>query len=248
MSAQTQLSISPIPPAKLRANVPRRNADRIYVARRALDTRTRRDAYDLRHRSYLASSYIDPRPDGLFSDHYDSLPSSHTMVVYQQEKAVAAVRVCFLSSDSLNAAPAGTTFPAEVSALLADLPRRGGKPQGAEITRLVRSPAAENNQGLVFLLLRLAGYLALQEDVPLLMSCVRQNHVPFYRRIGCHTASGLRPYPGLKCPMQLLACPRENYDEACAAFPIMNPFAGPEDGFDGFMEGKSVIMPLLPGA
>ena len=248
MIAQAQLSAPPAFPARLRANVASRNSERVYVARRALDAQTRRDAYDVRHRSYLSSGYIDPRPNRLFSDHYDSLPSSHTMVVYQHEEAVAAVRVCFLSLGSLSASPAGVTFPEEVAGLLADLPRRGGRPQGAEITRLVRSPAAENNQGLVFLLLRLAGYLALQEDVPLLMSCVRQNHVPFYRRIGCRTASGLRPYPGLKCPMQLLACPRENYDEACAAFPIMNPFAGPAGGFDGFLEGKSVIMPLFPGA
>lgn len=248
MFAQTQLVPPPAFPARLRANVASRNADRVYVARRALDVRTRRDAYDLRHKSYLSSGYIDPRPDRLFSDHYDLLPTSHTMVVYQYEEAVAAVRVCFLASDSLDASPAGVTFPDEVGGLLAELPRRGRKPQAAEITRLVRSPAAENNQGLVFLLLRLAGYLALQEDVPLLMSCVRQNHVPFYRRIGCRTASGLRPYPGLKCQMQLLACPREDYDEACASFPIMNPFAGPADSFDGFMEGESVMMPLFPGA
>lgn len=236
------------PSARLRANVARRNSDRTYIVRRALDAETRRDAFALRHASYLASDYIDPRPDGLFSDRYDLLPTSHTMVVYQAEQAVAAVRVCFLSSDSLDAAPAGTTFPEEVGGLLAALPHRAGKPQAAEITRLVRSPAAENNQGLVFMLLRLAGYLALQEDVPLLMSCVRQNHVPFYRRIGCNTASGLRPYPGLKCPMQLLACPRENYDEACSTFPIMDPFAGPADAFDGFMDGRAVSMPLIPGS
>jgi hypothetical protein len=240
--------LTPPPMTRLRANVARRNSDRSYVVRRALDPQTRRDAYALRHASYLASGYIDARRNGLFSDRYDLLPSSHTIAVYQDERAVAAVRVCFLSSGNLDTAPAGTTFPDEVGNLLAALPRRRGKPQAAEITRLVRSPSAENNQGLVFLLLRVAGYLALQEDVPLLMSCVRQNHVPFYRRIGCNTASGLRPYPGLKCAMQLLACPRENYDEACATFPIMDPFAGPADAFDGFMAGSSVVMPLIPGS
>lgn len=234
-----------IPTIRLRANVARRNSDRTYVVRRALDATTRRDAYALRHASYLASDYIDARPDGLFSDRYDRLSSSHTIVVYQDERAVASVRVCFLSSNTLDASPAGVTFPEEVAGLLADLPRRRGRAQAAEITRLVRSPAAENNQGLAFLLLRLAGYLGLQEDVSLVMSCVRQNHVPFYRRIGLIPSSDPRPYPGLKCPMQLLAYPMENYHEARAAFPIMDPYAGPADSFDGFMAGKSVIMPLI---
>jgi hypothetical protein len=236
------------PPAgllpRLRANVAHRNLDRTYTVRRALDPQTRRDAYAVRYASYFNSGYIDARPDRLFSDRFDSLPSAHTIVIYQDGKAVASVRVCFLSSQDLTVAPAGLTFPEEVGELLRDLPARNGKPQAAEITRLVRSPAAENNQGLVFLLLRVAGYLSLQEDVPMLMSCVRQNHVPFYKRIGCRVASDLRPYPGLKCPMQLLACPRANYDEARAAFPIMDPYAGYSDNFDGFMAGKLVTLPL----
>jgi hypothetical protein len=248
MTYLTTLPPTSMQPIRLRANVASRNSDKTYVVRRALDADTKRDAYALRHASYLASNYIDARPNGLFSDRFDHLPSSHTTVIYQDERAVGAVRVCFLSSDNLDAAPAGVTFPDEVARLLKGVPRRKGRPQAAEITRLVRSPAAENNQGLVFLLLRVAGYLAVQEEVPLLMSCVRQNHVPFYRRIGCLTASGPRPYPGLKCPMQLLACPRANYDEACAAFPIMDPFFGPPDSFDGFMAGRSVRMPLIQGA
>jgi hypothetical protein len=234
--------VSPV--AKLRANVASRNSHRIYTARSAVNAQTRRDAYEVRYTSYLNSGYIDLRPDGLFSDEYDLLTSSHTVVVYEDEKPIASVRVCFLSSDNIDAAPAGVAYPEEVSKLLAGIPKRPTKPQAVEITRLVRSPAAENNQGLVFLLLRLAGYFALQEDVQLLMSCVRQNHVPFYRRIGCSTMSDLRPYPGLKFSTQLLACPRRNYDDARASFPIMDPMGGPPDSFDGFMSGRPISMPL----
>lgn len=232
--------------ARLRANIPVRNADRQYVLRRAVTSAIKRDAYGLRHQSYLHGGYIDPRPDGLFLDRFDPLPTSQTIVVYENRLPVASVRVCFFSRDNVTTAPAGVTFPDEVSELLDGLPAHRGRVQGAEITRLVRSPAAENNQGLVFLLLRAAGYVALQEDVPLLISCVRQNHVAFYRRIGCYPAGDLRPYPGLKCPMQLLACPRESYDDARAAFPIMDPMAGPASAFDGFMQGRPVIASILP--
>lgn len=235
------------PPVRLRTNVGSRNTDKSYVIRRALDAQTRRDAYALRHASYSESGYIHPQPGGLFSDKYDRLSTSHTTVVYDMGRAVAAVRLCFFSSHNLEAAPAGATFPDEVGQLLAATPYRKGKPQAAEITRLVRSPAAENNQGLVFLLLRVAGYLILREDIPVVMMCVRQNHVPFYRRLGCNVVSGPKPYPGLKCMMQLLEYPREAYDEARASFPIMDPHAAPADCFDGFLAGKSVVMPLLHG-
>lgn len=235
----------PTPAIRLRANVAKRCGDKTYVIRRALDAQTRRDAYELRHASYSASGYIDPQPNGLFWDKYDHLGTSQTSVIYDIGRAVAAVRLCFFSSHSLEAAPAGATFPDEVGRLLAAVPHRKGRPQAAEITRLVRSPAAENNQGLVFLLLRIAGYFILREDIPVVLMCVRQNHVPFYRRLGCNIVSGPKPYPGLKCMMQLLEYPREAYDEARASFPIMDPHAGPADCFDGFMAGKSVTMPLL---
>lgn len=245
---QQQFPLStPAPvPARLRANVASRNAERSYTVQRALDQNTRRDAYSLRYRSYLNSGYIDHRPDGLFTDDYDLLSSSHTVVVYQDEKPVASVRVCFLSANNIETAPAGSAYPDEVGGLLAGLPKRPGKHQALEITRLVRSPEAENNQGLVFLLLRLAGYFAIQEDVQLLFSCVRQNHVPLYRRMGNSVVGDLRPYPGLKFSTQLLACPRAAYDEARAAFPIMNPMSGSSDSFDGFMSGRAVTVPLCP--
>jgi hypothetical protein len=233
-----------VPAPRLHTNVANRNLDRTYIVRRALDTKTRRDAYELRHNSYLNSGYLDPRPDGLFSDSFDLLASSHTAVVYEGERPVASVRVCFLSSDDIAAAPAGLTYPKEVSSLLAGLPRHPGKPQAVEVNRLVRSPAAENDQGLVFLLLRVAGYFALLEEVPLMVCCVRQNHVLFYRRIGCYKVGDLRPYHGVKFSTELLACPRKNYDEARATFPILDPSAGPPDSFAGFMSGHPVRMPL----
>src|SRR5690242_18936726 len=102
-----------VPAARLHANVAGRSLDRAYVVRRALDAKARRDAYELRHNSYLNSGYLDPRPDGLFSDSFDLLASSHTAVVHESERPVASVRVCFLSSGDIAAAPAGLTYPKE---------------------------------------------------------------------------------------------------------------------------------------
>lgn len=233
--------------SRLRSNVAQRNIDRTYTARLASNPEVRRDAYELRHTSYSRSGFIEARPDGLFSDKYDRLPSAHTIVVYDDGRAVGSVRVCLLDIDDIDAAPAGVTFPEEVRELLFGLPRRPGRAQAAEITRLVRSPQAENDQGLVFLLLRAAGYIVLEQDVQLVLSCVRRNHVPFYRRLGNHIASDFRPYPGLNCQMQMLACPRAKYDATRAAFPILDPFAGGEDHSREFLAGAPVEMTLIPG-
>lgn len=231
-------------PARLRANVARENIDNIYTARLAITAKTRRDAYRIRHSSYLNSGYIDPRPDGLFSDEYDLQPTSQTAVVYKNDRPLASVRVSFFSYDTLESAPIGTVYAKEVGELLVGLPSYAGRYQAAEVNRLARSPEAENDQALVFLLLRAAGYLAIQQNVLFLMSCVRQNHVAFYRRIGCYVASEPRPYSGIRTTNQLLVCPRARYDEACAAFPIMDPRAGQPGSFDGFMSGRAVMMPL----
>ncbi len=116
----------------------------------------------------------------------------------------------------------------------------------AEITRLVRSPDAANNQGLVFLLYRLAGDLVIKNDIRVILSSVRRNHMPFYRRIGFVDVAGPRAYPGLNCPMHLLSCSRTEYDRVRMAFPLMNPAASPTGTFDGFENGRAVSMPLIP--
>lgn len=236
-------------PAKLRANVASWNTNRTYTVCRALSPSARRDAYELRHRCYLNGGYIDARPDGLLSDDYDLLPTSHTVVIYEHGTPIGSVRGSFLSIDDIDAVPAGAAYPDEVRRLLAPLPKYRGKPQAMEINRLVRSPAAENNQGLVFMLLRAAGCLALDADVQLLLSCVRQNHIPFYRRMGNDVASELKAYSGFKLSTQLLACPRVKYDEVRAAFPIMDPMAwsaDPADTLHQFMSGNAVKMTLAP--
>lgn len=231
----------------IRSNVTSRSRGRIYTAVVALDADVRRDAFALRHSSYLDSGFIEPRPGGLFHDEFDNLENAATIVVYDGARAVASVRVCFISR-AVREAPAHHAFPDEVDAILATAPRSRKGIEVAEITRLVRSPDEANNQGLVFLLYRLAGGLAIKNDVRIILSSVRSNHIPFYRRIGFVDVVGPRAYPGLNCPMHLLKCSRAEYDRVRAAFPLMNPDAAPQGTFDGFESGRAITMPLAPVA
>ena len=131
------------------------------LARLALDRQTKEDAYRIRYDSYLASGFIEPNETRLFQDLYDDLPNCQTIVLYDEGVPLASVRTCTLAFGSGQRSPAMDVYPKEVSALLGQKPTSGVGGRGIETTRLVRSPAAENNQGLVLLLYRLAGYIGM---------------------------------------------------------------------------------------
>jgi hypothetical protein len=216
-----------------------------YSARLAVDLPTKLDAYRLRYDSYLASGYIQANEAGLFQDPYDELPNCHTIVIYDEGVAAASVRTCMLAFGSRQRSPASDAFPEEVRKLLNEQSTIGVGARGIETTRLVRSPAAENNQGLVFLLYRMAGYVGMTAHTQILLACVRKNHAPFYKRLGYEAVTEPRPYPGLNCPMQLMSCTRQRYDEVRQAFPVIDPFAGATDSLDGFLAGEPVSLSLV---
>ncbi len=215
-----------------------------YEARLACDVVTRRDVYSLRYRSYVAAGHIEPNETGLFSDSYDEMPNCKSVVIYQDGVAAASVRTCTLAYGSSARSPAADTFPEKVQELLSGSTGIGHGQRGIETTRLVRSPEAENNQGLVFLLYRMAGYIGMMNHTQVLFACVRQNHVPFYRRLGYAPVTEPRSYPGLICPMQLLVCTRERYDEIRQSFSVIDPYAGTTGSLDGFFAGEPVSLRL----
>lgn len=240
----THITTSTSQPVK--PNLAATSRGKTYRAAIACNESVRQDAFALRYASYLDSGFIEARPEKSFSDLYDELPNSTTIVVYDEERAVASVRVCFVSR-KVQKSPCYQAFPNEVASILAESPVSKKNVEIAEITRLVRSPDSANNQGLVFLLYRLAGHLVLRNDVQVILSSVRRNHIAFYRRIGFVDVAGPRAYPGLTCPMHLLQCSRTEYDRVRRAFPLMDPDATPLETFDGFAAGRQISIPLMVG-
>jgi hypothetical protein len=216
-----------------------------YSARLALDLQTRQDAYKLRYDSYLTSGYIEPNEARLFQDPYDDLPNCQTIVIYDEGVPAASVRICTLAFGSGQRSPASDAFPEEVRQLLSPQSTIGVGGRGIETTRLVRSPTAENNQGLVFLLYRMAGYVGMTAHSQILLACVRRNHAPFYRRLGYQPVTEPRPYPGLNCPMQLMSCTRRRYDEIRSVYPVIDPYAGTTGPLDEFLSGEDVSVSLV---
>ena len=155
-----------------------------FAARSARDPRTRSDAFRLRHLCYSSKGYIDSRPNRQFSDEYDSVSDNTTVVLYKEEQAVGSVRVCAMAPHARRRKtrhlPVAHVFPTDMQALLKD------RSKAVEINRLVCHPDHDHSPGLVFMLMRMADYVIRQQDPDFVTSCVRSNHVSFYKRLNLY--------------------------------------------------------------
>jgi hypothetical protein len=242
-----QTTMTAARPAPLR-HIGRNITDRGYEARLATDAVTRRDAFALRYRSYHAQGHLAANDTGLLFDKFDDLPTTKIAVVYADGKAVGSIRTCFLRPGPGTMSPCREVYPDEVEGLLvkagAAHPATRGF-EGVEVNRMVRAPEAADDQGLVFMLYRLAGYLALQADFRVIVTCVRGHHLPFYRRLKFTEAGPPKLYPGLTCPMVLLEIGRANYDAMRQGFRLMDPHAGEAGLLDGLEQGLPVRPALV---
>ena len=222
-------------------NLGRNIRDRGYTARLTVDAATKREAYALRYRSYYSQGHTAYSETGLLMDEFDELATTRTVVVYDDGKAVGSIRTCLLRRGTETMSPCRRAYPREMDALLEAVgPERQGF-DGVEVNRMVRAPEAADDQGLVFMLYRLAGYLALTCDFRVLVTCVRQHHVPFYKRLMFEQAGDAKVYPGLTCPMVLLKISRSRYDEMRQGFRLMDPDAGQAGILNGLANGDFVI-------
>jgi len=207
-------------------------------ARFALDRQTKRDAFKLRHLSYHSNGYIDARADGEFSDPYDFVPSNRTVVIYDDTRPVASVRVCFMDPSSSNPTardlPVAHVFPDEFPGLL-----KPGE-RAVEINRLVCHPDQGHNQGLVFILFRMVGFMIQHHNPDFVASCVRSNHVGFYKKLRFEPIAGPREYTGLKFMTNFLICRRANYEMVSRTIPILSIAPAAQDHYDSLLCGESV--------
>ena len=208
-----------------------RTAGTNLTARLAMDDQTRADAYAIRHASYLSGGYIDPRPDGLFSDADDLLPNSRCVVVYKENRPVASVRLCTLDYTpgliGWDEIPASRIFPDEVAQLAANVPHdRPAKLM--EINRLVRHPDYATDYQLSFVLFRFVYFMVREDEADMTLSCVRRNHTPFYKRLHFEYVACLRRYAGVKFETNLMACYDTQYDDVAKDTPFVGNLAGEE--------------------
>lgn len=230
--SQTQPGQAPNTPGKL-------------TARLALDPKTRTQVYALRHQSYVASGYLDPRPTGLYTDPYDDMPNCLSLLIYRQNIPAASMRLCTLDLDPAKPdwrdIPALHIFENEIKTLLA-----GGAKKTIEITRLVRHPDYADDSQLVFVLFRFISFLMAHFAADLALNCVRRNHAAFYKRLGFETVAPPRAYPGLKFSTALMVFPRARHQDVLNTHEFLNAGAIENGGYDGLIRGETV--PVFPPA
>ncbi len=223
----------------------RRSDPAQLTARLALDRKTKQDCYKLRYLSYFAEGYIEPRRSKAYSDEYDDQPDVQTVVIYKGDHAVASTRVCVLKRGAdgrmSGGVPAQHMFADEVAGLLQ---ANSAKPISSvvEINRLVRHPDMAEDKTLVFLLFRLAGYLILQQDPGMVVSCMRRNHIPFYTRLRFRELAGARLYHGLKFSTHLLGCMREQYDMVRRMVPVLDVKGEGQERYGRLSRGETVAV------
>ncbi len=213
------------------------------TARLALDERTKADAYAVRHDSYLSGGFIDPRPDGQFSDADDLKPNNQCVVIYQYGQPVASVRLCLLdlvtTEPGWDEIPALRIFPEEVTALALNT-APGRLSRLIEINRLVRHPDYADNYQLVFVLYRFVSYLLMSANADLMLSCVRRNHTPFYKRMHFEYVAGPRRYAGVSFETNLMACTMGGVELIRKEMPIVGADSRSIDSYAALMAGETV--------
>jgi hypothetical protein len=230
--------------ANIHARIPRPQiVNSGLTAKLALDDETKADAYAVRHASYLSGGFIDPQPDGLFFDADDLKPNSQSIVIYQWGEPVASVRMCTLDLTpglkDWDEIPAARIFPEAIAQLGASV-THGRPARLTEINRLVRHPDFANNYQLVFVLFRFVSYLLTQNSADMMLSCVRRNHTPFYKRMHFEYVDGPRRYAGVKFETNLMACPEVCFDMIRTEIPIVGADASTNHSYSPLMQGKPV--------
>ncbi len=213
------------------------------TARLALDEATRAEAYAIRHASYLSGGFIDPMPGGLFSDADDAKPSSTSLVIYKNGRPVASTRLCILDYTpglaGWDEIPASRIFPEAVATLAANVPHnRPAKIM--ESNRLVRHPDYATDYELVFVLYRFVSYMLIQTNADMLLSCIRRNHIPFYKRMHFEYVDGPRRYAGVKFETSLMACSKVNMDRIRADIPMIGADQKSREGYAALLDGQIV--------
>ncbi len=120
-------------------------------------------------------------------------------------------------------------------------PNGAKHPRAIEINRLVRHPDFSKDYELVFVLFRFATYMTLHHQTDVMLSCVRRNHMPFYRRIiKLDDIAGPRRYAGVKFETHLMACDRSKYESVVQDVPIFNSNKITQGGYDDLFRGEAV--------
>ena len=187
--------------------------------KRAHSCAMRDEIYALRYRAYRKEEAIEANNIEAFEDQYDHQPNNVLWALTLDEKVVGSIRTTWFDPADPHPIPEMHAYSEEISRLV---------PFGVRMlsgNRLVTEPtlAAMSAQFVFFLLMH--HMVVAQKRADWAVAAARINHLAFYRRVlRLERASEGKPYPGLCCPMYLMACDfKANIDSVMEKMPQLKP-------------------------
>ncbi len=143
------------------------------------DRKSLNTAFHLRYQAYLGVDAIDQNKEELLFDDYDFLPNSFVHLVWFEGKAVATVRSCIFSDEYNWSKTEGIRyFPKDATT------KFGCQTRLLESNRFAVAPDFQGRQSLFaqLLLFRVHALNSFVHECSHIITAVRSNHIPFYRR------------------------------------------------------------------
>jgi hypothetical protein len=165
-------------------------------------------AYQLRYRSYRSVDGIAENAEGIAVDDYDTQSNARTHLIWYEGKPVASVR-SLIWSEKYDW-QSTTCVDAYRSAVQAEF---GLTTPILESNRYVVDPDFKGRKSLMaqYLLFRIQTTSCLFDRCEYVITAVRTNHIPFYKRLmGFYPISEPTQVEGFQFETVLLATPYEN--------------------------------------
>jgi hypothetical protein len=203
--------------------------------------------YRLRHDSYVAQGFLEPQDSGKFGDEWDEMENFFSVLCFYDGMPAASVRISHCKPLAPEQERTLTTamdgWEDEIYGLARSF-RVGDQPTVLmEMSRLTRHPNfPESNSDPIFGIFRANFYCLIMTNADILLSTVRQHHMPFYRRLGFQKITDPRKYPKLAFEVGLMACFRQSFKSIQASIPIFQGIDRRDSVYERFFAGEPVAI------
>jgi len=171
------------------------------VEYRLATTIEQRDAiFRMRYNCYLGEGAIDPNETLRYTDQYDKAPNALLLGVFFDGILSGSLRL-HVVTPACSVLPDKGAFPDLIEPMIA-----AGLKMVDSSRFVVDEEASKAHPGLAYLTVRVGWMGAEHFSVDRILTAVRSEHTPFYRRIfGFEVKTEARDYPSLKKPVCLLS-------------------------------------------
>ena len=207
------------------------------VTYRSADSAADRDAiFRLRYRAYLREDAIVPNAAESFSDPYDDAENAWVLGMYVDDELAGSVRM-HITTPTCRKLPAMDVF-GDVLAPHVD----AGKIVIDPTRFVIDEKFARQGPEYPFITLRLMGLASDYFNADMVLSTVRAEHAPFYRRAcGQELMSEPRLYPSLTKPIVCMAAEHPVARERTyERFPFLRSQSGERNALFGDQRGRAL--------